>query len=102
VTYEPASASTIQFLIPLAAAHALLDETVFARGIAAGFDAADFGFEDDETADTRVECSVAMARFLLKELRRLATRSQYDVELSVALAEAAIIVQRAIGAGSPS
>ncbi len=39
-----------------------------------------------------------MAWFILKELRRLGARSQYDVELSFALTEAAVIVQRAINA----
>jgi hypothetical protein len=88
-------------MIPLPAAHALLDEAVFARGAAAGFDAPDFEFQDSNSgAETQIGCSLPMARFILKELRRLGTRSQYDVELSFALTEAAVIVQRAINAQS--
>jgi hypothetical protein len=91
--------SIIRFMIPLAAAHALVDEAVFARGAAAGFDAPDFEFQDSNSgAETQIRCSAPMARFILKEVRRLGARSPYDVELSFAFTEAAVIVQRAINA----
>ena len=64
--------STIGFMIPLTAAHALLDEAVFARGAAAGFDAPGLEFQDsNSSAETQIACSIPMAWFILKELRRL-------------------------------
>jgi hypothetical protein len=87
----------IQFTIPLIAAHALLKEAVFARGTSARFDEADAEFQVSDSADeTRVGCSARVARFILRELRRVSRRSQFDVELSLALNKAAIIVQRAV------
>ena len=81
------------------AAHALLDEAVFARGSSFGLGDSEIEFEDSDSADeTRIGCSVLLARFVLGELRRIGTRSQHDVELSFALTEAAILVRRAIAA----
>jgi len=89
--------TTIQLTLPLAAAHALVDEDVFARGSSAGLDDSDLDFQDSNSAaETRIGCSVPMARFILKKLRRIGARSQYDVDLSFSLTQAAIIVQRAI------
>jgi hypothetical protein len=89
--------SAVQLTLPLAAAHALLDEDVFARGSSVGLDDSDLEFEDSNSAaETRIRCSVSLARFLLTELRRISARSQDDVELSFALTQAAIIVRRSI------
>jgi hypothetical protein len=78
--------------------HALLEEAVFARSADVGLDALGLEFQDSNAgAETRIECSAPMAEFILTELRRLGTRS-LDVELSFALTEAAVIVQRAINA----
>jgi len=96
---EAQSVSTLRFMIPVAAAHALIDEAVFVRGAAASFAAPDCEFQDTNSgAETQIGCSAPMARFILKEVRRLGGRSPYDAELSFALTEAAIIVQRAIHA----
>jgi hypothetical protein len=87
----------LQLRLPLAAAHALLDESVFARGSMTGVDDSEVEFEDSNSVnETRIGCSTAMARFILSELRSIGVRSQHDVELSFALTEAAIIVHRAI------
>lgn len=94
---RPGAMTAIRFTIPFAAAHALLKEAVFAHGPAAAFDEDDAEFQDSESADeTRIGCSARMARFILEELRRVSRRSQFDLELSSALTEAAIIVQRAV------
>jgi len=91
--------TAVQLALPLAAAHALIDEDVFARGASAGLDNSDLEFENGKSADeTRIGCTVPMATFILKELRRIGAHSQHDVELSFALTQAAIIVQRAIAA----
>jgi hypothetical protein len=91
--------TAVQITVPLAAAHALLNENVFARGPSADLDDSDVEFEDSNSADeTRIGCSVSMAKFILSELRRIGARPQHDVEVSFALTQAAIIVGRAIAA----
>jgi hypothetical protein len=91
--------TAVQLALPLAAAHALIGEDVFARGSAVGLDNSDLAFENGISPDeTRIGCTVAMAGFILKELRRMGAHSQHDVELSFALTQAAIIVRRAIAA----
>jgi hypothetical protein len=95
---EPAM-TAIRFVLPLMAAHALLDEAVFARESSFGLGDSEIEFEDSDSADeTRIGCSVLVAGLILDELRRIGTRSQHEVELSFALTEAAIIVRRAIAA----
>jgi hypothetical protein len=87
----------LRFTIPLAAAHALLDEAIFAPGVAPGLAVADVEFQDSNSgAETRIGCSLALGRLILETLRRLVACSSHDAELSFALTEAAVVVQQTI------
>ena len=92
---------TVEFTISSPTAHALLAEQVFARGRAAGIEAPDEFAQSDAAPGRLIMCCVPMARFILKELRRMEKAARYDVEFRTTMGEAASTVERAIAARVP-
>ena len=89
----------VRFTLPLAVAHALLAEAVYARAAAAGFEDPQLEFENGDWSDeTQIACSIPMARFILQELDRIKSQQEDGAELWFLLTEATFIVQRAVSA----
>jgi hypothetical protein len=93
----------VRFTLPLAVAHALLTEAVYARAFEAGFVDPQLEFENGDWSDeTIIACSIPMARFILTELARIKTNHEDDTELWFLLTEATFIVQRSVDAHAVS
>ena len=91
--------TAVRFMLPPGAAHALLEEAVFARACDAGFADPRLEFEDsNRSKETRIACGIPMARFVLAELRRIKSQRQDELGISFHLTVAAIVVRRAIEA----
>jgi hypothetical protein len=96
---QPGHMNVLRFQIPLGAARALLAEDAFGGGDASRFEdpilECDLKYSDS-AGETQIGCSAGVAAVILLELRRLVSRSAHDAELSFALTQAVITVQRAV------
>jgi hypothetical protein len=93
--------SVLRFQIPLTAAHAVLAEEAFGCRNPSVFENPILEYdlqESDSAGETPIGCSIGIAVVLLLELRRLGSGPVHDAELSFALTQAMITVQRAITA----
>ena len=99
---EVSALAIVRFTIPLPAAHAFVEAMISTRLAPLSRGEQYFEFEDTNAAnETRIGCSVSVAKVLLEELQRIRC-SSCDDELSFALSEGVILVRHAIAAAGGS